>query len=185
MHTARLTHVNKQKVYRAGSMTPSPDAGAAFRVTASADGLRVGTALPCRLGSLFAAPTLPGSVRWVRAMHMCRYETRLREITVDADTTYVFHIRSWERVRDENDTHGMRAFWNTGITLTDWLARADAENLDGSEWEVIFAPSAVLAVRNVSAARLLSAVADPYDLHEVKQITRGWTRDDRNHRAAA
>lgn len=179
--------MNKQKVYRAGSMTPSPDAGAAYTATTAADAVRPGAHLPPRLGSLFAAPTLAGSIRWVRGNHMCRYETRLREITVDADTTYVFSVSAWEHASWSmrgNVQERAAAFWNTAITLTDWLARTDAEDLDGREWEVIFAPSAVLGVRNVSAARLHAATA-PSDLHEIKQITRGWAREGRNHRVAA
>lgn len=180
--------MNKQKVYRAGLMTPSTDAGAAHAITAAADALRMGTGLPERMGSLFAAPTLPGVVRWVRGNHMCRYDTRVREITVDADTTYVFHVHAWESV--SWNVHGFqsdkaRAYWNTAITLTDWLARAESEGLDGSEWEVIFPPTAVLGVRNVSAARLLVAVADDYTRHEITDITRGWAREDRYRRVAA
>lgn len=179
--------MNKQKVYRAGSMTPSADAGAAHAVTAAADGVRLGTALPPRLGSLFAAPTLPGVVRWVRGNHGCRYETRVREITVDADTTYVFRISAWEDVSWNLrgfEAEKARAYWNTGVTLTDWLTRTETDDLDGSEWEVIFAPAAVLGVRNVSGARLLSAVADDYTRREIKDIARGWAREDRNRRAA-
>ena len=181
--------MNRQKVYRAGSMTPSPDAGAAYEVTAAADDIRHigqrGKNLPARLGGLFAAPTLPGVVRWVRGNHYTRYESRVREITVDADTTYVFNIRAWEHVRDEYDTDAILDFWATGITLTDWLDRAEAEGLDGSEWEVIFSPAAVLSVRNVSGARLLDAVTDDYTRREIGRITRDWARADRNTRARA
>lgn len=181
--------MNKQKVYRAGLMTPSTDAGganASHAVTAAADAVRMGTHLPSRMGSLFAAPTLEGSVRWVRGNHMCRFETRLREITLDADTTYVFSVDAWEHaswsMRGAPEDRA-RAYWDTAITLTDWLARAETEHLDGTEWEVVFPADAVLSVRNVSAARLLAAT-DTDHLTEVKQITRGWAREDRDRRAA-
>jgi hypothetical protein len=169
--------VNKQKVYRSGSMTPSPDAGgvnASYATTVEADLLNpraVG-----RLGSLFAAPSLGGVVRWVLGNDMCRYETRVREITVDADTTYVYSVDAWEslswNMRGTVEDKA-RAYWDTGMTLTEWLARAEAEDFDASQWEVLIDPADVLAVRNVSANRLLM-VAPQDEMTTLKRVTKTW-----------
>lgn len=131
-------------------MTPAPNAGAAKAITEQADAFCPHPV--SRTGSLFASPTLAGVVRWVLGNHMFRYETRVREIAVDADTTWVYQIKAWENV--SWNMHGFqdsaaRAYWDSGMTLTDWLSQADSA-VDGSEWEVLIDPGTVLAVRNVS-----------------------------------
>lgn len=162
--------MNKQRVYRSGSMTPCPTAGAANAVTVAADALRPHTT--GRLGSLFAAPTLTGAARWVLGNDMCGYETRVREITIDADTTYVYSVDAWEHTHQDRPD-SLAAYWATGMTLTDWLARAEAEELDGAQWEVLIDPAAVLGVRNVSAKRLLAA-APQWRASDVQRVVRRW-----------
>lgn len=163
--------MNKQRVYRAGSMVPAPDAGAAKEITEHADAVCPHPAP--RTGSLFAAPTLPGVVRWVLGNDMCRYETRVREITVDADTTWVYKVDAWEGVSWSGEDPS--SYWGTGMTLTQWLAVADEQDLDPTEWEVLVRPENVLSYRNVSGKRLLAA-APQRRLLELENIVRRWRR---------
>lgn len=168
--------MNKQRVYRAGHMTPSADCGPAKAVTEQADA-QCPHPTP-RMGALFASPTMPGVVRWVLGNDMCRYETRVREITVDADTTYVYYIHAWESVswnmRGFEDDKA-DAYWRTGLTLTEWLSKQDMMNFDASDWEVLIDPAAVLSVRNVSAARFMKA-APEWRIPELKRVVRSWAR---------
>lgn len=161
--------MNRQRVYRAGLLTPCTDTAAVHStVTAAADAARPHPT--ARSGALFASPTLAGVVRWVLGNHMCGYDTRVHELSVDADTTYVYLVRAWERVSEDNPAT-ITGYWETGMTLTDWLAA----DLDAAEWEVIVDPDAVLRTRNVSAARLL-AHAPTWRVPELKRIVRGWAR---------
>lgn len=157
--------MNKARVYRAGLMDPAPDAGPAEAVTRAAQARNprpVG-----RAGSLFACPTMAGSVRWVLG-NWPHKETRLREITVDADTVFVYEVRAWERVEVE-DVAAIDAYWATGMTLTDFLATG----LDAADWEVLVGPEAVISWRNVSAARFLAA-APQWRHPELRRIVRDW-----------
>ena len=162
--------MNKQRVYRAGSMTPVEATGKCYGdITLAADA-ECPHPTP-RNGALFATPTLPGVVRWVMGNDMCGYETRVREITVDADTTYVYRVSAWESVSWSDKP--AEVYWSTGVTLTDWYATADTDGLDATNWEVLIAPENVLAVRNVSAKRMLVAAGDR-TLELKRIITRGW-----------
>lgn len=164
--------MNKQTVFRSGNMTPATT-GCHLEFTTHADlsrPHRVG-----RAGALFAAPTLAGSLRWISGNDMCRNETRLREITVDADTTYVYSVDAWEAASwtSSPSQDKIDAFWATGMTLTEWLATPD---LDPSNWEVLIDPADVLAVRNVSAKRTLAAADFKYESDEIllKRIVSQW-----------
>lgn len=161
------------RVYRSGAMGPASDAGAAVAVTRAADLVRP-AGHPARQCALFAAPTLPGVVRWVLAGSLCRYETRLREITLDPTTAWVYQVDTWERT-DVDDPATLHAYWATSMPLSAWLARAAADGLDGADWEVVFAPSQVKNYRNVSPARLL-ATASEWRHPELRRIVRTWRR---------
>lgn len=151
-------------------MTPSVDAGAASKVTEFADARRP---VPTpRLGSLFAAPTMAAAARWVLGNDMCRYNTRVRELVVDADTVMVYRVRAWERV-EVGDDASADAYWATGMTLTDWLASCDEQGWVADEWEVVLKPAEVLSWRNVSAKRLL-AQAPQWRLPELLRAVRLW-----------
>lgn len=162
-------------------MTPAPDAGPAKGVTTEAD-------LRCphpntRHGSLFAAPALPGVVRWVLGNDMVHAETRVHEITVDADSVYVYEVDAWEMASLRWDEPGQSerqrskydAYWGSGMTLTRWLEQSEALDLDPSQWEVLVDPGQVLSVRNVSGKRLLS-VTEPYLVPTISRTVRGWRR---------
>lgn len=164
--------MNKQRVYRSGLMVGS-DGGPAAEVTVLAD-----ARCPHPTGRafvLFATPTLPGVIRWVLGHRWNGATERVHEITVDADTTWVYLVRAWERTR-EDAPETVDAYWATGMTLTDWLTTPD---LDGSEWEVLVGPSSALSSRPVSAARVLAAAED-YRLPEITRIVRDWRRGERH-----
>lgn len=175
--------VRPVRVYRAGLMTPSPDAGAAATVTAAADALRPEGRV-ARIGSLFATPDLSGVVRWVLGNSMCNYNTRVREITVDANDVWCYRVTDWERasltwderrvINGQTDTDRVAAFWNNGMLLSAWLdAQADGADLHAEEWEILIAPEQVRSVRNVSQVRLLDAAPD-WREPELRRVMREW-----------
>lgn len=150
--------MNKVRIYRNGSLTPAVYSGEVLTYAEGADDVRPDSR-PGRCGSLYASPTLAGVCRWTRAhlmMSWNRDDLETYEITVDADTTYVYDIAAWE----DYSWHGKPAedYWGTGMTLTQWLS---TEGLDASNWEVLLDPAAVIgSPRRVSRKRLLASGGD-------------------------
>lgn len=150
--------MNKVRIYRNGSLIPAVYSGEVLDYAREADAVRPDSR-PGRHCSLYASPTLPGVCRWTRAHLMMPYrrdDLETYEITVDADTTYVYDIAAWEAY----SRHGKPAedYWNTGMTLTQWLS---IEGLDASNWEVLLDTADIIGTpRRVSRKRLLASGGD-------------------------
>lgn len=150
--------MNKVCIYRNGSLTPATYVGEVATYAADADAVRPDSR-PGRMGSLYASPTLAGVCRWTRAHLMNshnRDDLETYEITVDADTTYVYDITAWE----DYSWHGKPAgdYWKSGMTLTQWMSQ---DGLDASNWEVLLDPASIIGTpRRVSRKRLLSSGGD-------------------------
>ena len=150
--------MNQVKIYRNGSLTPASYSGEVMNYAVEADKVRP-EGRPGRMGSLYASPTLAGVCRWTRAHLMdsnSRKDVETYELTVDADSVYVYDIRAWEGHSWSGKP--VAGYWNTGMTLTEWLARGD---LDGANWEVLLSPESIMGTpRRVTRKRLLESGGD-------------------------
>lgn len=159
--------MNKVKVYRSGIVEAPAQRGAEAPSYTAADAVRP-EGRQGRMTGIFAAPTLAGVVRWVRGNHLSRIaDLAVREITVDADAVYVYSVREWEKASwGTSKTPDYTAYWESGMTLTEWLAA----DLDPTEWEILLGAEDVLSVRNVSTKRVMSACEDEWLAKDVKRI---------------
>lgn len=146
---------SRVKVFRAGSLTPAGDAGAAQAVTRAADLVRPEGRTP-RAGALFAAPTLSAVGRWVRGTALAGGNPKVHEMTVDPTRVWAYEVRAWERT-DETRPESLNAYWATGIRLD---ALLQTPGVDVEEWEVVIAPTEVISARGVSTARVAGALPE-------------------------
>lgn len=152
--------MNNVKVYRSGVVSAPASRGVESESYVEADAVRP-AGRQGRTDGIFAAPTIDGVLRWVRANsqpYMRMIDPFVRELKVDADSVYVYSINAWEAV----GITGYEKYWNTGVTLTEWLANADS--YDPTEWELLLSPEDVQSARPVSDARLVKA-AEPVSLY--------------------
>lgn len=162
--------MNKVKVYRNGALTPATYDGEVAEYAAIADTERP-EGRTGRQGSLYASPTLPGVTRWTRAhldgLSHTRTDLETYELTVDGDSVYVYDIDAWEAYSWFGKPAS--AYWESGTTLTDYLAREDRND---ANWEVLLAPEDVLANRRVSAKRLCQNAQDSAEMKSILKRAR-------------
>lgn len=152
----------KAKVYRSGTVEAPITRGVEADSYTIADAVRP-AGRQGRMNGIFASPNLDGVARWTRAnsgIARCA-DPFVREITVDADNVYVYSVIAWEKASWSNG--GYEAYWESGITLTEWLNTA--EDRDPTEWELLLGDDDLQSVRPVSDKRLLKACENSYYFH--------------------
>lgn len=136
-------------VYRVGVPTPPVERG-----VEAASYLNTDRHLPegrqGRTDGVFASPTLGSAARWVKGISGGTkvLDVRVRRLTVNPDTTYIYPLRAWERLSNSyfdqwTPRHEEQAkeYWKTGITLTEWVNRVKAgEHMDPHDWEMLLPP---------------------------------------------
>ena len=124
-----------------------------------------------RMDAIFAAPTLAAVGRWVRGAAACHVEDlKVRQLTVEASTVYVYDIILWERAVATMDPEVMCEYWDSGQPLNVWVT----QNLDGEDWEVLLGSSEILGIRPVSMERVVAAQTDHYYDAETKRLLKRW-----------
>lgn len=150
----------KAKVYRSGTVEAPTTRGVEADSYSAADAVKP-AGRQGRTTGIFASPNLQGVARWAYANSSLvrNPDPFVREITVDADTVYVYSIPAWEKA--SWGTGGYENFWKTGITLTEWLANQDSH--DPTEWELLLSESDIHSVKPVSDKRLLKACENTFN----------------------
>jgi hypothetical protein len=153
-------------VFRAGVPEPPSQRGVEEAAYLFADTYKP-TARQGRMNAIFAAPTLAAVGRWVRGAAACQVEdVKVRQLTVEASTVYVYDIILWERAAATMDPLVMREYWDSGQSLDAWLA----QDLDGEDWEVLLGTNDILGAQPVSMERVVAAQTDHYYDAETKRL---------------
>lgn len=149
----------KAKVYRSGTVEAPTTRGVEADSYTAADAVKP-AGRQGRTDGIFAAPNLKGVARWAHAnsgIARCA-DPFVREITVDPDTVYVYSVKAWEKA--SWGTGGYEAYWETGMTLTEWMNVA--EFMDPTNWELLLGADDVISSRPVSDKRLLENCVDSF-----------------------
>ena len=165
-----VTATAKALVYRSGPVQAPTERGRESDLFAAADAVRP-AGHQSRTHAIFASPTLAGVTRWVRGNALVNApDVRVRAITVNPDEVKVYSVVAWDRASTSfaTDEH-RRAFWDSGMTLTEWLA---ADNLDATEWELLLHADDVHSERMVADARVVDAT-DGYRANDTKNALAG------------
>jgi hypothetical protein len=152
----------KTAVYRSGIVTSPTERGVEGNSYREADAVRpVGR--QGRGSGIFASPNIHGVLRWVRANSMSTHilDPFVRELSVDPEAVFVYCIRTWERCSSKES--GYEKYWETGITLSEWLK--NSENYDPKEWELLLSPKDIISQKPVSDKRLVTVAETAEDIY--------------------
>lgn len=111
-----------------------------------------------RLDSIYASPSMAGVVRWVRSNHLFmskkgEVDLNTYELSItDAENIYVYSIELYDRFfsYDGISEEKAKAYWESGIRLSEWNAVALERGLDASNWEVLIPKDKVKSSKKVS-----------------------------------
>jgi hypothetical protein len=126
-----------------------------------------------RTDGVFASPTLGGVCRWVKGNYSTNIpDVRVRELRVDIDNTYVYSVRAWERASGWDTEEEYKKFWDTGITLRDYMkqAKTDPRTYDPQEWELLIKEENIRSVKPVGAERAASFEYSSGDHSEITKM---------------
>ncbi len=126
-----------------------------------------------RMNGVFAAPTLGGVARWVRGNYFTnKSDVKVREIRVDIDNTYVYSVSAWERASSRETPEAYKAYWDTGMTLREYMqvVRKNPVDFHPREWELLIPHEGIRSVKPVSAERASQTLYDEDDAEDIKNI---------------
>jgi len=163
------------KVYRNGSLSLAEHSEEVQQVWSQYDDFKPAERSG-RLDSLYASPSLFGVTRWVKGNHLVSghnpdADLTNYEITVsNPEQVFVYSIASYDSscrsagVKED----AARKYWDSGIALADWDAKASEFGLDATEWEVLLPVEAIKSSKVVSDNRILGAVKDEFEKDQLK-----------------
>lgn len=130
-----------------------------------------------RLESIYASPSMAGVIRWVRSNHMTQFtngEANLNTyaLTVnDADNVYVYSIDLYDRFfsYDGISEENAKAYWASGIRLSQWEEVARERGLNPSDWEVLIPEDKVKSFKKLSD-NMIAKAAPEYAIEELKTV---------------
>lgn len=141
-----------------------------------------------RVTGVFASPTSFGVTRWFTGNDLVNLpDVKVRELRVDPDETYVYSIDAWERASSalsmySSDTpenlvkreEAISNYWNSGITLTDWMNKAEREHVDPRNWEVLLSSDDIKTVKPFGSKRLMDSIPSEseYEYNDLKRIVK-------------
>lgn len=143
----------KVAIYRAGSLTVPEHNESLLEYWFGFDHQRPEGHQP-RSTALFASPELLGAHHWLYS-RAHRENTPFYEITVESDNVRVYSVADYDRTGEFN--HGSPSqrqleiiddYWNTSLTLTDWLHQVGYDEL--GEWEVLLPLSEIITARSLT-----------------------------------
>jgi hypothetical protein len=155
----------KAKVYRSGSVAAPAKRGVEADSYMNADKVKP-AGRQGRMDGIFASPNLEGVARWAYSKSSIAFcaDPFVRELTVDPDKVYVYSISAWEKASWNWNPGGYKAYWASGITLTEWLQ--NQESYDPTDWELLLGADDVQSVKPVSDKRLLKSCETSFNLHD-------------------
>lgn len=116
-----------------------------------------------RLNSIYASPSLAGLTRWIRGNHLIGLNSphvnlKSSQVTVEnADEVYVYSIALHDKFFSFNGVtpEQAKAYWDSGIRLSDWEKVSEEMGLDASEWEVLVPADSIGSIKAISDNRIL------------------------------
>ena len=140
------------QVYRSGTATTPAQRGVESQSFLDADTVRP-EGRQGRTTAIFASPNLRGVLRWFYANTTLVKvaDPFVKEFRVNPDTVWVYSINEWEKA-SSRETY--QAYWESGMTLTEWNTNAD--QYDPAEWEILLGDKDIQSVKPVSDKRVLS-----------------------------
>lgn len=128
-----------------------------------------------RLTSLYASPSIPGVIRWVKGNHLVsgndpHADLTNHEITVsNPESVFVYSIHAYDTTTRFNPAavKGAEKYWESGIALSEWETKAAELSLDPTEWEVLLPVENINSSKVLSNTRLLNAASD-FDKEQLK-----------------
>lgn len=159
--------VKPVKVYRAGDLTPPESYFEDLEQTLSQIDKFVPEGRQARRGGIFASPDIKSHGRWLRGVN----NKTSHELLVDPDSVYVYSVEAYENAsaRDyaSDAEDRIKAFWATGMTLTQWKVWADEHKPERGSWEIIMPETAIISAKPVSNKFIIENVNDndAYDLN--------------------
>lgn len=160
--------VKKTKVYRVGSLRP-PERyfDDLNNVLNKMDEFKP-EGRQGRHGGIFASPDMDSHSRWVLGSQWNRHEEALdsHEITVDANSVYVYDVRKYEIASSLSDpifeSHSKggfqkaaQDFWESGITLAEWQEWAKENKPESGTWEIIMPASAMISTKKMTNKQVI------------------------------
>ncbi len=159
-------------VFRCGTPEAPKQRGVEGESYTLADAIRPADGCTGRTEAVFAAPSLGGVMRWVQGSHRIKPDIKIRELRINADTTYIYKVREWEKASygTDEDKH---AYWATGMTYREWVTRAlgGDKTLEPEEWELLVPEEGILMAKPVSADRAAANVYETSYFTNPKRIS--------------
>jgi hypothetical protein len=137
-----------------------------------------------RQEALFASPDLQGANYWLQDRSFYRTQVAVfNEVIVDSDRVRVYDVREYDSVGfDWVGVHGgkptsediahMENYWNTSMTLTDWIN--DVKTDPEGHWEVLLPVSEIIYSRILSHSEMeelyIANDMDELSIHDLKYI---------------
>lgn len=144
------------QVYRSGTTAAPAQRGVESQSFLDADAVKP-EGRQGRTTAIFASPNLRGVLRWLYSNTTIANvaDPFVKEFRVNPDTVWIYNITEWEKA-SSNDAYA--AYWESGMTLTEWNATADQH--DPSEWELLLGADDIQSVKPVSDKRVLSHLCE-------------------------
>ncbi len=128
--------------------------------------------------AVFATPTLGTVGRWVRGNSWNKniLDVQVRELRVNADQVYVYDIHAWEKTwytgeYTERDIASAKNYWNTGITLREWVEKAKkGEIQDPENWEILLPKQGIQKTNILPPASVVKGQEE--ESEEIERILR-------------
>lgn len=157
---SRKKAVKELRVYRAEKLeAPESHFKELKEITEEADQLRTDDR-QTRMGAIFASSNMGSMGRWIRGSAFARASTASIEFKIkDLHKVYVYPVENWEKyswAMDRSDEVG-RAYWASGVALSDFIKTEDFYAQDGS-WEILIPKDAIVedSVKTVSQRRIVN-----------------------------
>lgn len=149
-----------------------------------------------RKGGIFASPDIKSHSRWVLGSQWNKHEGSLdsHEITVDANSVYVYDVEQYEEVSafermygkdSEKFKQSVEKFWKDGMTLADWQEWAKENKPDPGDWEIIMPAEAIMNSKKLNNRKIIENAPEnhTYELNHLLEPNRArkgliWRKND-------
>lgn len=165
--------IKRTKVYRVGTLTAPPEYFEDLEgILKDMDKFKP-EGRQGRHGGIFASPDLASHGRWVLGMDYKTHEGALdsHEITVDANSTYVYNVSYYEKASSYQFSYGneskrfedaAKKFWDSGMTLAEWREWAEENNPEPGTWEIIMSPDSMISTKKLGNRTVVNNASEDW-----------------------
>lgn len=174
----------KVKVYRVGKLEIGKHNEELTEFWGLMDAAKPASHPTGRSNAIYVSPNTHGLLRWFRGNVFSTKVMEIHEVIIDSDDVYCYDVDAYENVpsydfyaphRSVRFKERTKKFWDSGVTLTEWLATHEAK--DGADAEILLDPSKIISSKRLSHGMFMNRVKDilnedEYSLDEVKRAKR-------------